>query len=137
MFSSGMTESQSNEVNITDLEPGTVKLMLQYIYSGTSTQDIHSMEDLLQAADKYELVALKQACELTLTRALNMSNCLDYLILSDLYTAEQLQKACLRFTVKHLSKVMATVSWKSKLSSHPTIMALILQVTYFLFGLPK
>ena len=82
----------------------------------------------MQAADKYELSQLKSACELALSRTINLSNCLDYLILSDLYTALQLQKHCLQFTVQHLTKIMSTITWKTKLSNHPSMMALILQV---------
>ena len=127
MFQHNMSEAQNHEVDILDLAPSTVHLMLEYIYSGHFQQTANT-EDLLPAADKYELTQLKSACELSLSRTVNMNNCLDLLILSDIHSASQLQKACLAFTVTNLTKIMSSLSWKSKLSAHPRIMALILEV---------
>jgi len=128
MFQHNMAEARNHEVDIQDLSVTTVHLMLEYIYSG-QFQHSSNTEDLLPAADKYELTQLKSACELSLSRTVNMANCLDLLILSDIHSASQLQKACLGFTVNNLTKIMSSLSWKSKLSSHPRIMALILEAT--------
>ena len=56
MFQHNMTESRTHEVDIPDLAPVTVNLMLEYIYGGTFRHNSPS-EDLLPAADKYELKA--------------------------------------------------------------------------------
>ena len=128
MFQHNMTEARTHEVDIPDLAPLTVNLMLEYIYGGTYRHD-SAIEDLLPAADKYELTGLKGACEVGLSRGISLTNCLDLLILADTHSAAKLQKSCLKFIVKNLSKIMSSVSWKTKLSSHPNIMAQILQAT--------
>jgi len=128
MFQHDMTEARTHEVDIPDLAPVTVNLMLEYIYGGTFRPS-SSLEDLLPAADKYELTGLKGACEVSLSRGINLNNCLDLLILADTHSAYKLQKSCLKFIVKNLSKIMSSLSWKTKLSSHPNIMAQILQAT--------
>ena len=51
MFSHSMTENQTNEVKIEDLDSSTVHMMLQYIYSGHFQNNI-GVEDLLQASQK-------------------------------------------------------------------------------------
>ena len=108
MFQHNMSEAQNHEVDIQDRPSSTVHLMLEYIYS-SQFQHSSNTEDLLPAADKYELTQLKSACELSLSRT----------VLSDIHSASQLQKACLEFTVNNLNKIMSSLSWKSKLSSHP------------------
>ena len=128
MFQHNMTEARTHEVDIPDLTPHTVNLMLEYIYGGVYTHD-SATEDLLPTADKYELTGLKGACEVSLSRGINLTNCLDLLILADTHSATKLQKSCLRFIVKNLSKIMSSLSWQTKLSSHPNIMAQILKAT--------
>ena len=128
MFQHNMTEARTHEVDIPDLAPLTVHLMLEYIYGGAFRHN-SATEDLLPAADKYELTGLKGACEVSLSRGINLANCLDLLILADTHSAAQLQNSCLKFIVKNLSKIMSSLSWKTKLTSHPNIMAQILQAT--------
>merc|ERR1711994_926539 len=71
----------------------------------------------------------KTACELSLGRNINLTNCVDLLILADTHSAAQLQRSCLQFTVDNLAKIMSSLTGKSKLSAHPAIMAQILQAT--------
>ena len=135
MFQHNMAEARSHEVDIPDLAPSTVHLMLDYIYSGAFKHN-STTEELLPAADKYELTQLKTACELSLGRNINLTNCVDLLILADTHSAAQLQRSCLQFTVDNLAKIMSSLTGKSKLSAHPAIMAQILQVIIKGFELP-
>ena len=55
MFQHQMTENQSNKVDIKDLTPNGVKLMLEFIYSGKFDENVETAMELLPAADKYML----------------------------------------------------------------------------------
>ena len=74
MLDQNMRESQVGEVDILDVEPGTLKQMLEFIYTGqvlgilfhrwilkrsiSQVQDGKYTEELLYAADKYGLIEL-------------------------------------------------------------------------------
>ena len=73
-----------------------VEDMLKYIYGGK----IENLEDkatkLLAAADQYDLKLLKKKCEELLCKSLNISNCLDYLILADMHSTDILKPLVIR-----------------------------------------
>ncbi|GIX99919.1 protein roadkill [Caerostris extrusa] len=63
MFSSDMRESTCDSVDIRDLEDDTVKRMLRFMYTA-DVVDLgwNSASDLYAAADKYEVLTLKEKC---------------------------------------------------------------------------
>lgn len=58
MFDHEMQESSTNVIEIDDIDFGTVRAMLRFIY-GDTTIGKSLATNLLHAADKYELDALK------------------------------------------------------------------------------
>merc|ERR1719347_1646428 len=127
MFSHDMQESRHSEVEIEDLQADTVRLMLQNIYSGQLDPSSITKE-LLSAADKYQLSQLKKACELSLSRNIDTSNCVEFLILADVHTADTLKTAALGFIVTSLQKIISNPNWQDELTAHPGILAQILKV---------
>ena len=128
MFSHNLRESQHNEVEIQDLQADTVRIMLQYIYSGSLEPNTNSKE-LLCAADKYQLTQLKTACELSLSRSIDIDSCVELLVLADTHTANTLKKAALNFIVSNLQKIISNPNWQDELTAHPGILAQILKLS--------
>ena len=88
--------------------------MLKYIYGGK----IENLEDkatkLLAAADQYDLKLLKKKCEELLCKSLNISNCLDYLILADMHSTDILKPLVIRlvwplFHTRHQSNSLPQI----------------------------
>ena len=128
MFSHNLRESRHNEVEIKDLLPDTVRIMLQYIYSGHLEPNTDNKE-LLCAADKYQLTQLKTACELSLSRGIDIASCVELLVLADTHTANTLKKAALNFIVTNLQKIISNPNWQDELTAHPGILAQILKLS--------
>jgi len=126
MFQHDMAEQRKNEVTITDLSHQVVKLMLEYMYCG-KFQDNTDTPSLLAAADKYDLRELKSACEASLARSISLASCLELVVLADTHSAAGLKNSSLNFIVSNLPKIVSMSSWQSQLSSHPHIMAQIIQ----------
>lgn len=59
MFEHGMRESQSDRVDVTDVDPDVMKEMLRFMYTGNAPSLDKMADDLLAAADKYQLDRLK------------------------------------------------------------------------------
>ena len=97
----GMSESREHCVRIDDVEPDVLREMLRYMYTGTAP-NVHRMADeLLAAADKYQLDRLKVMCEQALCNGLSVENACDVLIVADLHSAEQLKAHAVDFINGH------------------------------------
>ena len=83
--------------------------MLNFIYTGTvfSHDAIGEIAtDLLRAADKYQLDLLKNICEDRLCSTLEVTNCVEYLVLGEIYQTLKLKKKALGVAVENLDSIM-------------------------------
>lgn len=76
MFSLPFEENQNNDVDIKDIKSDTMKSLIEYIYKGGIDITIENVQDIIFAADMFQLDALKHACSLFLQRQLKTYNCL-------------------------------------------------------------
>jgi len=126
MLESNMREKNTGEIEIKNMDHEVLEDLLKYIYSGVAPNiDAHS-EELFAAADLYQLEKLKELCELKLSSRFDVSNCIDLLILGDLYNAQKLKAAALEFVSKNLHK-MKTSEWKQSFIAHPALMAEVME----------
>ncbi|VDN28784.1 unnamed protein product [Gongylonema pulchrum] len=98
-FEHQMSESQSDRVDIDDVEPEVMKEMLRFMYTGTAPNLDRMADTLLAAADKYQLDRLKVMCEQALCLNLTNENACETLILADLHSAEQLKQQAIDYIV--------------------------------------
>jgi len=126
MLESNMREKITGDIEIKNMDHEVLEDLLKYIYSGVAPNiDAHS-EELFAAADLYQLEKLKELCELKLSSRFDVSNCIDLLILGDLYNAQKLKAAALEFVSKNLHK-MKTSEWKQSFIAHPALMAEVME----------
>jgi len=113
LFSSGMSESQNNEISFTEVNYRVFLKFLKYIYSGGNIEDRqlfnfhqekkakHSpkldVTDLLLVASRFNLIPLIQRCERKLISFVNFQNVQDLLDLSSDAGASQLNAYCEMF----------------------------------------
>jgi len=122
MLEADMKEKMSGEIEIKNMDHEVLDDLLKYIYSGVAPNiDAHSQK-LFAAADQYQLEKLKELCELKLCSRFDVSNCIDLLILGDLYNAQKLKASALEFVSRNIHK-MKISEWKQSLIPHPALMA--------------
>lgn len=63
MFQSGMEEALTGKVRIGDVDPGTFKHFLEFLYTGR-VETAAKKEELLAVADKYQVETLVHLCKL-------------------------------------------------------------------------
>ena len=114
--------------------------MLKYIYGGKIENLEEKATKLLAAADQYDLKLLKKKCEELLCKSLNISNCLDYLILADMHSTDILKPLVIRwdcsilktlgslflfsrFVVENSREVVTQENWKEKLMTFTDVFA--------------
>merc|ERR1712058_209558 len=98
MLTVDMKEKNSSEVHIEDV-----------------AADV--MEDLLFAADKYQIDSLKEQCEKKLISSIGSGNCFSLLIMGDT-CSQNLKKSASEFLIKN----RGSIEYKDSLVNHPSLM---------------
>ncbi|XP_032222942.1 speckle-type POZ protein [Nematostella vectensis] len=123
MFEHEMEESRKGRVEILDIDPDVFQEMLKFVYTGNTPQIQGMADDLLAAADKYDLERLKVMCEDVLCSNLTVENVCDVLILADMHNATQLKSQALDFVNSHATDVMDSTGWKTLVCDHAHLIA--------------
>ncbi|XP_008217320.1 speckle-type POZ protein B-like [Nasonia vitripennis] len=106
MFEHEMLEKRKNVVEISDVEPEVMAEVLRFIYADKVNNIEKLAVDLLIAADKYQLEALRLMCEEVLVKKLNIDNVVEILKIVDLYAScSRLRGALLKFLTANRQKV--------------------------------
>jgi len=123
MFEHEMEERKQNRVEIIDMDKDVLSEMLKFIYTGRSANLDKMADDLLAAADKYDLERLKMMCEESLSANLSNDTAADILILADMHSAQQLKNHAIEFINSHATDVMETAGWKQMITRQPHLIA--------------
>ncbi|CAL1291019.1 unnamed protein product [Larinioides sclopetarius] len=94
MFTTDIKEKEIEYVLIEDLDANNVRQMLLFLYSDNLEDlKLESARNLLCAADKYNIIALKHRCACFLKKNLQQSHCCELLLLTDSHQDAELKKA--------------------------------------------
>ncbi|XP_044581033.1 speckle-type POZ protein-like A [Cotesia glomerata] len=127
MFSHDMKESEENEITIPDVDPVVFKKVLDYIYTD-KVEDLDTFaEELLEVSDKYQLLALKEICEESLSRTISVENSIRRLVLADRHNSERLVKFTNNYIVVKLASLRNTEEYKALEESYPALFLAILK----------
>jgi len=115
MFQHDNKESQSNVVEIKDIESKVLEEILHYIHTGDAPNIKNLAKDLLAAADFYQLDQLKTRCQELLSESLDPENAIEMLYLSEKFSAQKLRIEALKFVANNSN----SVNWKDLEEDHP------------------
>ncbi|KAL5558266.1 hypothetical protein UlMin_034477 [Ulmus minor] len=98
MFHHNLVEKESSTIRIEDMSMDSCVALLSYLYGSIKPEDFwkHRLA-LLGAANKYDIVDLKDACEESLMEDINSGNVLERLQEAWLYQLNKLKKGCLTY----------------------------------------
>lgn len=83
MLSNDMKETQQGFVDVPDFTSIVLKEVLRYIYCGSVVSSENIFEDLIFAAEKYDIGALKEICIKEITRDISKANVFQCLLIAD------------------------------------------------------
>ena len=127
MFQAEMREKKTKKVIVTDLNPDVFQEVLTFIYTGKCPNVDNLARDLLGAADKYQMEMLKTICIEKLSNSIDVNNCVDYLIIGDLYQANFLKESSLEFIANNVGSICDLGDWKETLLVYPSLMAEVIE----------
>jgi len=128
MFQAEMVEKKTEKVDIIGLSPPVVEEMLSFIYTGKTSKQLDELAvDLLAAAEQYQLGMLKLKCEESLCKSLSIKNCLNYLVIGDMYQAANLKMLSLQFIAINRKTVFKDQDWKDFLKDNPALLIEVIE----------
>ena len=136
MFQLNTKERETKTVTIDDFKAEVVSEMLNYIYTGTvSSNDLSEIAvKLLAAADKYQLDLLKNICEERLCSKLDVTNCVELLVvgdnLGDMYQTFKLRKMALILAAENMNSIIDTDVFKDLFQRKPVLAWEVTKASY-------
>ena len=112
MFSHDFSEKHANKVVIEDLESEAVLEMLRFIYQGKVMQMERVNKSVLVAADKYNIVDLKESCEKSLCNSMTTENVCSLLLLARDRVSSELKKRAVDFISQNIEAVTNSEGWQ-------------------------
>ncbi|GIX69149.1 speckle-type POZ protein [Caerostris extrusa] len=113
-----MKEKAQECIHIEDVDADTVRRLLLYMYTD-ACEDLQwkSASQLYAAANKYQILSLKDECSSFLKANLDAANACDALMIADLHHDERLKSATSEFILKHDKEIfnserVENASWK-------------------------
>ncbi|XP_047100878.1 BTB/POZ and MATH domain-containing protein 4-like [Schistocerca piceifrons] len=118
MFAHDMLEASCGQVSIDDVEGPVLRLLVAYTYTLQAPQLPDMAAQLLSAADKYGLSALKAACERQLISQLAVETAAATAVTAMRHSCPDATRAAVAFIKDHL-QVMATRGWADAVLEYP------------------
>ncbi|VAH14018.1 unnamed protein product [Triticum turgidum subsp. durum] len=134
------------DIQIEDMEANVFRAMLSFIYTDSfpemendeaeveEEQEVDEvlyatwmqwMQDLLVAADRYDIQRLKFCCEEGLSECMDVSSVTSTLVIAEKHHCQYLKEACLNFlrvSPSSLQEVMATSDWEHITVTYPSVL---------------
>ncbi|KAJ8675313.1 hypothetical protein QAD02_011099 [Eretmocerus hayati] len=115
MFEHDMREKKENVIHIEDFEFEVILELIRFIYTGKVHNIGRIVQDLLIAADKYDIKELKTECTDYLCRTLSTHNVLQLMNFADQYNAEKLEKETFTFFTTHRKDVSKIPNFEARI----------------------
>ena len=121
MFQHDLKESQSRVIEIADISPKVFQEVLRFLYSGTAKEMDGMAMDLLVAADKYQIDALKNESASILVKNLAVDNATKILVLAHLHSCPKLFEETLDFMSKNSEAICSRSDWMTVITNYPEL----------------
>ncbi len=123
MFSHDLKETTTGRVRIEDFQLVIFKELLHFIYLGRTQEPLKNdtAQPLYEAADKYDIVDLKQDCVRFLLNKICLVNAIDLLIWADHNSANEIKEEALKLVVSNGKAISKTKEWEQLTKKYPDL----------------
>ncbi|NXL36453.1 KLH10 protein, partial [Glaucidium brasilianum] len=105
LFASSWTNEKKRVYKIPGISPEMMRLIIEYAYTGTVPITTDNVEDLLVAADQFNVMGIVTLCCEFLKSQLCVENCVSICRLTDCYYCPDLREAASLFILHHFSEI--------------------------------
>ncbi|XP_049797340.1 protein roadkill-like isoform X2 [Schistocerca nitens] len=119
VFQHDTLEASCGEVRMADVGGPVLRQLLSYMYTLQAPQLTDTARELLAAADRYGLSALKAACEQQVAAQLEVETAAAAAVLAVRHSCPSLTADAVHFIRSQTHKVMATQGWADAVLEYP------------------
>ncbi|XP_071042891.1 uncharacterized protein [Parasteatoda tepidariorum] len=128
MFEHSTIEAANNEIEVTDIRPSVMEKVIKYLYSGEKGRlQYEEACDLYYAADKYEILGLREACMKDLVCLLDVSNACSILSLAYRHSDDAFKEQVMNYISKNFISIVNTESWIELTDKDTRLAALLMR----------
>jgi len=117
MFKGGMREKNEKIIAIPDIDPTTFRDVLEFLYSGKISLTLTNIVPMITAAEKFQILELKELCYTSFDQVVNEENIIQILLVADSYSEMTLKNLCKKYILGHYSEVVKTSDFKSLITA--------------------
>ena len=123
MFEHNFEENRTRKVVIEDTKALVFKKLIEYLYTGVVSEiyDEDITVDLLVAADKYHILALKEDCSIVISRQLTTENAVPMMILAYLHLVPSLYENSVDFIAANSLQICSQPDWMEMMILYPKL----------------
>ncbi|XP_057340010.1 speckle-type POZ protein-like [Microplitis mediator] len=121
MLTTDMRENREKAITIKDMNSEVFKSMLEFIYTDKISDLDDVAEQLLEAADKYQIPTLKEICAESLCKSVTIDNASRLLVVAYLHNAKEMLEYISNFIVINAIHVVKTEEYKMMKKLHPSL----------------
>ncbi|XP_049794281.1 poly [ADP-ribose] polymerase tankyrase-1-like isoform X1 [Schistocerca nitens] len=119
MFRHDTLEASTSEVAVPDVEGPVLRQLVAYLYTLQAPQLSSLAPQLLAAADKYGVSALKARCEQLVAAQLSVETAAATAVLAIRHSCTSLRQAAVNFIKANAFQVMTTQGWADAVRTQP------------------
>ncbi|GAB1598836.1 kelch-like protein 10 [Argonauta hians] len=105
LFTNERFQSNRKKVIVPNVSVNTMNSILQFAYTQECCINCHNVENILIAADYFNMIRLLQCCCEFLRSGLNVDNCIGVKRLAQMYSCRELELAAHRYILQNFSQV--------------------------------
>lgn len=90
MFADGFHETQSTEIELDTIDSDSADALVDFMYTGQFTVTRGNVQNMIMAADQWQMAEVKNVCVEFMERQIDSENCLGVLEFSEIYRCETL-----------------------------------------------
>ncbi|KAF8777722.1 TD and POZ domain-containing protein 1-like [Argiope bruennichi] len=131
MLTNDMKETNTNIIQVDDLENDTVHQFLLFLYSDSiESLQWNSAVKLYYAADKYQVEKLKMICSSFLVNNLSISKASELLLLADTHSDSDLKAVAEDFILENDEQVFSTDEWGDLMETNLLLASKTMRLKY-------
>jgi hypothetical protein len=123
MFKHDMQEAKTGKVSIKDFDLETFRELLHFIYLGRTSGplDASKAQPLFLAADKYDILDLREDCSRKLLSSMQLCNAIELMIWAHNNSVDHVKEAALEVVVRNGKEICLQQDWEMLTIIHPEL----------------
>jgi speckle-type POZ protein len=123
MFKHDMQEAKTGKVSIKDFDLETFRELLHFIYLGRTSEplDASKAQPLFLAADKYDILDLREDCSRKLLSSMQLCNAIELMIWAHNNSVDHVKEAALEVVVRNGKEICLQQDWEMLTIIHPEL----------------